>query len=49
VFCTTALFGWKLDATDVSRMAGHANVRITLDMYVGATAGILDRARKATE
>jgi hypothetical protein len=49
VFCTTALFTWKLDATDVSRMAGHANVRITLDMYVGATAGVLDRARAATE
>jgi hypothetical protein len=27
----------------VSRMAGHANYRITLDMY----AGILDRARQA--
>jgi integrase len=49
VFCTTALFTWKLDATDVSRMAGHSNVRITLDMYVGATAGVLDRARAATE
>jgi integrase len=49
VFCTTALFTWRLDATDVSRMAGHANYRITLDMYVGTTAGILDRARKATE
>jgi integrase len=49
VFCTTALFTWKLDATDVSRMAGHANVRTTLDMYVGSTAGVLDRARKATE
>jgi integrase len=48
VFCTTALFTWKLDATDVSRMAGHANYRITLDMYVGTTAGILDRARAAT-
>ena len=45
VFCTTALFTWKLDATDVSRMAGHANYRITLDMYVGTTAGVLDRAR----
>jgi hypothetical protein len=32
VFCTTALFTSKLDATDVSRMAGHANYRITLDM-----------------
>jgi integrase len=49
VFCTTALFNGKLDATDVSRMAGHANYRITLDMYVGSTAGILDRARIATE
>jgi integrase len=49
VFCTTALFSWKLDATDVSRMAGHANYRITLDMYVGSTAGVLDRARTATE
>jgi integrase len=49
VFCTTALFTWKLDATDVSRMAGHANYRTTLDMYVGTTAGILDRARTATQ
>jgi integrase len=49
VFCTTALFTWKLEPTDVSRMAGHANYRITLDMYVGSTAGVLDRARIATE
>ena len=49
VFCTTALFTWKLDATDVSRMAGHANYRITLDMYVGTTKGVLDRARLATQ
>jgi integrase len=49
VFCTTAMFTWKLDATDVSRMAGHANYRITLDMYVGSTAGVLNRARTATE
>lgn len=48
VFCTTAIFVWKLDPADVSRMAGHANVRTTLDMYVGATAGVLDRARAAT-
>ncbi|HEY6789930.1 MAG TPA: tyrosine-type recombinase/integrase [Trebonia sp.] len=34
VFCTTALFTWKLDPTDVSRMAGHANYRTTLEMYV---------------
>jgi len=40
VFCTTALFTWKLDPTDVSRMAGHANYRTTLDMYAGTTAGI---------
>jgi integrase len=49
VLCTTALFTWKLDATDVSAMAGHANIRTTLDMYIGTTAGILDRARTATE
>ena len=49
VFCTTALFTWKLDATDVSCMAGHANVRTTLLLYVGATSGVLDRARKATQ
>jgi integrase len=49
VFCTTALFTWRLDATDVSRMAGHANYRITLDMSVGTSAGILDRARQATQ
>jgi len=49
VFCTTALFTWKLEATDVSCMAGHANVRTTLLMYVGTTAGVLDRARKATD
>ncbi len=49
VFCTTALFTWKLDATDVSCMAGHANVRTTLLMSVGTTAGILDRARQATD
>jgi integrase len=46
--CTTALFTGKLDATDVSAMAGHANVRTTLDMYVGTTAGVFDRARTAT-
>jgi integrase len=48
VLCTTALFTWKLEATDVSAMAGHANVRTTLDMYIGTTAGVLDRARTAT-
>jgi hypothetical protein len=49
VFCTTALFTWKLAAADASRMAGRPNYRITLDMYVGTTAGVLDRARTATE
>jgi hypothetical protein len=49
VFCTSAVFTWKLDATDVSRTAGHANYRITLDMYIGSTAGVLDRARTAAE
>ena len=49
VFCTTALFTWKLDPTDVSCMAGHANNRTTLLMYVGTTAGVLDRARHATD
>ena len=29
--------------------AGHANYRITLDMYVGTTTGVLDRARTATQ
>jgi len=48
VLCTTALFTWKLDPTDISAIAGHANVRTTLDMYIGTTAGILDRARTAT-
>jgi integrase len=49
VFCTTALFTWKLDPTDVSCMAGHANVRTTLLMYLGSTAGVLGRARQATD
>ena len=49
VFCTTALSGWHLEPADVSCMAGHANIRVTLDMYVGATAGVLDRARTATQ
>jgi integrase len=48
VFCTTALFTWKLDAPDISCIAGHANVRTTLLMYVGSVAGVLDRARDAT-
>jgi hypothetical protein len=38
-----------LDATDVSRLAGHANSRTTLDMYIGTTAGVLARTRTATQ
>ena len=38
MLCTTALFTWKLDATDVSAIAGRANVRTTLDMYISAAA-----------
>jgi integrase len=49
VFCTTALFTWTMEPADVSRLAGHASIRITLDMYIGATAGTLDRARTATQ
>ena len=49
VFCTTALFTWNIEPADVSRLAGHANIRTTLDMYIGTTAGTLDRARTATQ
>ncbi len=49
VFCTTALNTWGMDVTDVSRLAGHANIRVTLEMYVGSVAGALDRARRATD
>jgi hypothetical protein len=48
VFCTAALFGWRLDVTDVAKLAGHANHRITREMYVGSTTGTLDCARAAT-
>jgi hypothetical protein len=30
-------------------MAGHANYRITLDMYVGTTVGVLDHAQATTK
>jgi hypothetical protein len=45
VFCTVALSTWKLDATDVSRVAWHANHRITLDMCCPgpASAGLPNR------
>ena len=42
------VIGWKLEPADVAQLAGHTNVRTTLDMYVGTTAGTLDRARRAT-
>ena len=48
VFCVTALFAWKADSSDVSLMAGHAQPRTTWEMYVGTTAGALNRARDAT-
>ena len=48
VFCTTALSTWKLDVSDVSRLAGHSNTRVTFEMYVGSVAGALERARQAT-
>jgi len=32
-----------------AELAGHASIRITLDMYIGTTAGTLDRARTATQ
>jgi hypothetical protein len=48
VFCVTALFTWHLEAHDVAPLAGHASTRTTLDMYVGTTAGMLDRAHTAT-
>jgi integrase len=48
VFCVVALFTWHLEAHDVAPLAGQATARTTLDMYVGTTAGVLDRARTAT-
>jgi hypothetical protein len=48
VFCTTALYTWKMDVVDVSRLAGHSSYRVTIDMYIGNMAGTLDRAYLAT-
>jgi hypothetical protein len=51
VFCTTALSGWHLEPADVSCMAGHATVRVTLDniangpVWIVSTKGNVDRAR----
>ena len=49
VFCTTALVEWKLDLPDVSKLAGHSNIRITAGRYVGAVAGTLERAFERTQ
>lgn len=49
VFCTTALNDWKIDVTDVSVLAGHANTRITLERYVSNTAGTFGRAFEKTD
>ena len=46
VFCTTALFTGKLDATDVSRMAGDANYRITLNNFLHAATTLADACVK---
>jgi hypothetical protein len=45
VFCTVALFTWRPDATDVSRVAWRANHRIALDMCCPgpASAGLPNR------
>lgn len=42
-FCTYYLFDLGKDARDVSVAAGHESVATTLRMYVGPTAGALDR------
>lgn len=47
-FCTTALNTSGLALTDVSALAGHSNARITMELYVGALAGVLQRAFDAT-
>ena len=47
-FCSTALDTWNLPVADVSILAGHANTRITMELYIGALAGILQRAFDAT-
>lgn len=47
-FCSTALTAWNLPIADVSILVGHANARITMELYVGALAGMLQRAFDAT-
>ncbi len=48
VFCTTAFNDWKIDVTDVSVLAGHADTRMTLERYVSSTAGTFERAFEKT-
>jgi hypothetical protein len=48
VFCTTALSTWKLDVSDVSRLARHSNTRVAFEMYAGSVVGALEGARQAT-
>ena len=47
-FCSTALDTWDLPVADVSILAGHSNTRITMELYVGALSGVLQRAFDAT-
>jgi hypothetical protein len=47
VFCTTALFGWRLDVTDVAKLARHSNVNMAELSFIDArcTRMIIDAAR----
>lgn len=49
VFCTTAINEWKMDLTDVTRLAGHANSHITTERYLGTVTGVLERAFERTQ
>lgn len=48
VFCSTAIHEWGVIPADVTVLAGHANNRITMEIYVGTTSGTLDRAFEIT-
>jgi hypothetical protein len=41
--------GYVNDFRPPCMCSAHSNYRVMLEMYVGTTAGILDRARAATE
>lgn len=43
--CATWMLARGVEPKDVSLMLGHSSVRITLDLYVGHTAGVYDRVR----